>query len=825
MARCLRKCLCIIFLSLLPVLSYLPFQAQASQGWLIYTVDSAGMTGLHSSLALDSNGYPHISYFDSTTRDLKYAHWTGSIWTTEIVDPEDKDAILYSSFALDANDNPYIAYNYLIGPLKYAEDSNPNPDVTAWVIETVDAGTMGYSPSLSLDSAGNPHVAYNEFSNTGENALKYAKWNGSRWIVQIVESDEQFPPGWQSLKLDSSGNPHISYCKVFEVGPPFISDLKYAWVDTGIWYNVTVDSGYVGTGISLALENGNPRIAYYEATSGLKYAEGTFSTFSTGTINWEITTLGPIGDVGLNSPSLALDSMGNPHISYYNATDGNIDLQYASWSGSSWIVTNVDSLSSVGQGVSLALDSADKPHISYQDNTNGDLKYAVLVDQCQVTFSQTGVENFNGIVLTVDSVSYRASDLPISFNWVKGSSHSFAYTSPLDIGSGERCLWAATTGLSSLQSDTLTINGDGIISANYQLQYQLTVSKNFGTVSPASGEWYAAGSTVTISSTAPSAESGERYNWNGWNGTGSGSYSGSSNLATITMNSAVTQTASYTHQFYLTIFSSHGSKSGEGWYDEGSTANFEVSATEEGETGTQYVFVGWTGTGSVSYSGSNNSQSVIMNSPITETAMWKTQFSVSFATNPEEAGITTPSTDMWVDEGSSIAISASPYSGYVFSSWSKPQSITLTSPSSGTTATINGPGTIIANFVSSPIDSTSEDSVTPENPWYDSRELFVAILSFALALLVAIGGVIRYRMSKRKDLRQKQLIARIKKTYEDFKNDPQKCDSELCNIKSDIKEDLKAGKITNEGYNTLDKIIDDYRRETENKPKNETRDS
>ena len=60
--------------------------ALAADEWHIETVDGTGSVGLYSSIALDSSDYPHISYYDHTNDNLKYAYYDGSSWHFESPD-------------------------------------------------------------------------------------------------------------------------------------------------------------------------------------------------------------------------------------------------------------------------------------------------------------------------------------------------------------------------------------------------------------------------------------------------------------------------------------------------------------------------------------------------------------------------------------------------------------------------------------------------------------------------------------------------------------------------------------------------------------------
>jgi hypothetical protein len=342
-----------VILSLLAISVVFAIQSSAYE-WHTITVDP-DVGSCRSSIAMDSNGYPHISYYeDYTDHDLKYAYWTGSQWQIEIVDSEG-DVGDANSLALDSQGYPHISYyDSDNGDLKYAFWNGDS-----WIIEVVDSqGDVG-GGSLALDSQGYPHIAYCDCTNRD---VKYAYWNGANWVIETVDSVGDVGMGI-SFALDSQDHPHISYIEYVSSDE---KNLKYAHRNGSNWEIETIESpmGFHSYGTCLEVDTqDHPGIIYNGY--GLDYAHWNGS-------EWQFQIVDDHHPADPFSFSLALDSQDFPNISFWSPymthpPGEEWGLFYERWDGSQWEIFNPyaqDYMMDVGE-TSIALDGFDNPYIAH----------------------------------------------------------------------------------------------------------------------------------------------------------------------------------------------------------------------------------------------------------------------------------------------------------------------------------------------------------------------------------------------------------------------------------------------------------------------------
>lgn len=232
-----------------------------SAAWRLLEVDDSHLAG-HSSIALDAEGIPHIAYA-WRNGELRFARLVGVSWTIETVDP-DVITARFPSLAFGASGRPQIAY-YGGGLLLHAEWIGYR-----WSIDVVDADHSPQFITMHVDPLDVPKVSYR---NSQARELRFASWNGSAWIREVVDTDGDV--GWDShMALDSEGDPHISY---YDRDRGF---LKYSYKDGSTWTTHVVDGGGVvgwWSGIAVGLD-GRPHFAYYSWTDQvIKYTVGQFA--------------------------------------------------------------------------------------------------------------------------------------------------------------------------------------------------------------------------------------------------------------------------------------------------------------------------------------------------------------------------------------------------------------------------------------------------------------------------------------------------------------------------------------------------------------------
>lgn len=246
-----------------------------------------------------------------------------------------------------------------------------------WVIETLDGNAVdetGRYNSIRLDSAGNPHIAYSSNPATDDFSLKYSSKTVSAWSACDVAG-----PGkgsFCSLALNSQGRPYISH-----FGFPNLYISSYS--STG-WSTSVVDQPAgmeeIGRYTSIAVDtNGIPHMAYQQKAGSNPGSKETVRYTSSTASGWYITD---ISTASLDSPfytiSMALDANNVPHAAFVK--QGEFIVKCASWTGTAWHVNNVADAgswnASAGSDLSIAIGTNNSLHIAYTESTGLDLKYA-----------------------------------------------------------------------------------------------------------------------------------------------------------------------------------------------------------------------------------------------------------------------------------------------------------------------------------------------------------------------------------------------------------------------------------------------------------------
>jgi len=303
---------------------------------------------------------------------LWYATHDGTNWRYQNIDPN-IGFTESASLRLDSMGRPQVSYfvptrcddpsQIGCGDLAYATRSG-----RTWLTQTLEPGYGSYGigarNSLAIDTLDRPHIAY---TGNFQDGLKHASYDGSTWTLESVDQE-----AWAgSIDIGPSGQPMIGVVKRWESAEPGIAFATYGALG---WKTVAVDSTFQDAyDVSLAIDSqGNPHLTYYDGTAqDLRYA-----TRSDG--RWEIETIDADGNTGWES-SLVIDDHDVPHVAYYDAEE--LTAQYAVRTQNGW---ETNSLNEPGHGyplgadTSLAIDEGGVPHLAFRDARRRTINYATL---------------------------------------------------------------------------------------------------------------------------------------------------------------------------------------------------------------------------------------------------------------------------------------------------------------------------------------------------------------------------------------------------------------------------------------------------------------
>ncbi len=312
-----------------------------------------------------------------------------------------------------------------------------------------------------------------------------------------------------------------------------------------------------------------------------------------------------------------------------------------------------------------------------------------------------------GLLVSVDGGT--PTTAPLVENWVPGSSHTIATTSPQAGATGVQYVWSSWSDSGAISHGITVPSTATTYTATFNTQYQLTTQASpqaDGTVTPGSGGYYASGAIIPVTATANAG-----FQFTQWTSTGGSFGSTTSPSTNFTMPSApATVTGNFgTALEQITITTSPASLlvSVDGGpfspaplvetWTTGSSHTIATTSPQAGASGVQYAWSSWSDSGAISHS------ITVPSAPTTYTASFSTQYQLTTAANPSVSGTVSPTSGNFYASGTVVPLTATPNAGYTFTNWTG----SVANPNSATTTvTMSAPEAVTANFTAPTVTLT-----------------------------------------------------------------------------------------------------------------------
>jgi hypothetical protein len=632
------------------------------------------------------------------------------------------------------------------------------------VIDGVNYNVTQLPVSLWLDSGSNHTFAYQSPLVVTANAEQYV------WTATAGLSTSQSG----SITVSNNGTVTGNY------------KTQYYFTSSSVYDSPTPPSGWFDAGSSITASVSSP----VSGGSGILYVctgwAGSGSVPSSGsatsvnftiylassiTWNWKTQYQVTFSQKGIGSDftgtMLTIDgtnyAAGALPVSFWWDSDSSHTFSFASPltvnASKSYVWSSTSGLSSLQSGTL---------NITSSGNVTG--KYVVHF-KYKITFDPGVGTDFTGTVVIIDGTNYNVTELPVSFWWLNGSVHTFAFQSPLVVTpNGKQYVWISTSGLSTAQSGSITVLSNGTVIGDYKTQYYLTLATSpSGVASPSGSGWYDNDTNATISTPAfvNITIGSSRYRFNGWTTSDMTEISNSLLSPTeVRMDKAKTVTAMYVTQYWVT-FTEFGVGSDftgnvttidiqsytagmlprSFWWDNGSTHDFTFNSALEVASNTKRY--AWTSTNGLS---NLRTGTLTVTASGTVNGNYNIQYLLTVVTAPSGlspqpsrslAGEAGSSYSWWYDASTSVTLTAKPVTGCTFKFWD----VGGSSQGNGTdpiTVSMNGPHTATAHYqvpANYPVGGYSFTLTEPAQAW--------PLAGYATILMI-FGAVITLIKRKRK---------------------------------------------------------------------------
>jgi hypothetical protein len=400
--------------------------------------------------------------------------------------------------------------------------------------------------TTNSSGSGNGTVNYSVAANTGSARTGAISVGGQTFTVSQASGGGGCPSTTISIGQTINGTLTTSDC-IFSGTTRFVDVYTFSGT-AGQQIVVGMNSSIFDTYLYL-LDGNNQLLAQDDdgggGTNSRIPSSGAFSLPATGTFTIYATSFsadGTTGSTGAYSISLSSGSCSyalSASSQSFGSSGGSGSFGVTTSSGCAWTaISNANWITTTSSGsgngtvnftVAANTGSARAGFITVNNQS-------FSVSQAAASINVTIQTNPAGRSFVVDGVNFATTQV---LSWTAGSSHTISTTSPQSTGAGSQFLWNTWSDGGAI-SHSVTPTTATTYTANFTTQFMLTMSAGAGgTVSPASA-FFNSGQSVNISATPNSG-----FTFTNWTGAGTGSFTGATNSASVTMNGPITETASF----------------------------------------------------------------------------------------------------------------------------------------------------------------------------------------------------------------------------------------------------------------------------------------